>query len=151
MTSLLKPAGTAGWPVAPILRQCKQLGTSPKEVEKKFTWNICWVQLTWLVNRHIHKPQHMAEHLLIVFDDAGDARKRWNPPYGGAPSSFCEEGGQEEFGHNLVCCGRMWLTGFMGQPLFALGQTCVYFVARDFLSLKVGPSTNSNFSLIFKI
>ena len=39
---------------------------------------------------------------------------------------------------------------FMGQPLFALGQTCVYFVARDVLSLKVGPSTNSSFFINFQ-
>ena len=44
-----------------------------------------------------------------------------------------------------VSCGLMWLTGFMGQPLFALGLGCVCFVSRDFLSLKGGPSTNRNF------
>ena len=64
-------------------------------------------------------------------------------PVWGAPSAFCEVGVQEEFGHNLVSCGLMWLTSFMGQPLFALGLTCICFVSRDFLSLKGGPSANS--------
>ena len=38
------------------------------------------------------------------------------------------------------------------KPLFALGLTCVYVVPRDFLSLKMDPSTNTNwFSLTAKI
>ena len=56
---------------------------------------------------------------------AEDRIAYWNPQYGGAPSAFCEVGVQEEFGHNLVSCGLIWLTGFMGQPLFALGLICV--------------------------
>ena len=61
------------------------------------------------------------------------------------PSAYCEVGVQDEFGHNLLSCSWMWLTSFMGQPLLTLGLTCVCFVHRDFLSLKGGPSTNSNF------
>ena len=67
------------------------------------------------------------------------AAHRWNPQLGGVPSFFCEVGVQEKIGHNLVSCGLMWLTGFMGQPLFALGLTCVCFVSRDLLSLKGVP------------
>ena len=43
-----------------------------------------------------------------------------NPQYGGAPSAFCEVGVQEDFQCNLLSCSWMWLTSFMGHPLFAL-------------------------------
>ena len=66
-------------------------------------------------------------------------------PVWGCPICILWGGVQEEFGHNLVSCGLIWLTGFMGQPLFALGLTCVCFVSIDFLSLKGGPSANSIF------
>ena len=71
--------------------------------------------------------------------------ERLNPKYGGAPSAFCEVGVQEEFGHNLASCCLMWLTGFIGQPLVALGLTCVCFVSRDFLSLEGGLSNKQQF------
>ena len=46
----------------------------------------------------------------------------------------------------------MRLTSYIEQLHFAFGLTCVYIVPRDFLCLKIGPSTNSNlFSLIAKI
>ena len=70
------------------------------------------------------------------------------PLYGRATQPFL----RYFHGHNLLSCGWMWLTSFMGQPVFVLCLICVCFVPRDFLSLKRGPSTNSNFSkLIFKI
>ena len=47
-------------------------------------------------------------------------------------------------------CGWMWLTSFMGQPLFTLGLTCVCFVPRDFLPLQGGSSTNSIFFINFQ-
>ena len=51
-----------------------------------------------------------------------------NPQYGGAPSAFCEVGVQEDFQCNLLSCSWMWLTSFMGHPLFALGLSCVWFL-----------------------
>ena len=66
------------------------------------------------------------------------------------PSAFCEVGVQEKIGHNLVSCSLMWLTGYMGQPLFALGLTCVCFVSIDFLSLKGVPVPTAIFVINFQ-
>ena len=71
--------------------------------------------------------------------------QRWNPQYGNAPSAFCELGVQQDFWHNLLSCGWMWLTSFIGQHLFTFGLTCVCVVHRDFLSLKGSPRANSIF------
>ena len=57
---------------------------------------------------------------------------RWNEDF---PSSLFDVAGQ-----------------FLGQPLFALGLTCVYFVPGESLSLKGGPITDIKFlKLISKI
>ena len=42
-------------------------------------------------------------------------------PVWGCPICILWGGVQESFGHNLLSCGWLWLTSFMGQLLFAFG------------------------------
>ena len=72
-------------------------------------------------------------------------------PVWGCPICILWGGVLEDLGHILLSCRWIWLDSFMGQLLFALGLTCIWFVPRAFLSLKWGPCTKNIFSLIFRI
>ena len=51
-----------------------------------------------------------------------------------------------------ICLVALKVAGSMEQPLYALSLSCIRFVSKEFLSLKTGPSTNTNYiSLIFTI
>ena len=63
----------------------------------------------------------------------------------GCPNCILWGGVQKDFGHNLLSWGWMWLTSFMGQPLFPMDLTCVCFVSRDFLFLKGGSQYQQQF------
>ena len=82
------------------------------------TWSLTW-------NTSLKNSHHSVEI----------PRDRW-PPFGSGQVGF-----KLYFPHSLLICGWIWLASPIGQPLFTLSVTCVYFVPKHFLSLKGSPST----------
>ena len=110
----------------------------------QFKTHICstWCQIVTMYSM-VWNIENNMRLFHIVFSFIHDLLRLASiSPVWGCTSAFCEVGVQEDFLHNLLSCGWMRLTSFMGQSLFALGLTCVYFPVISCLWNRVPAPTH---------